>query len=143
MSKIPANSATIRSSSTTTSTATPTQSCSSRLTPQIPPDVHNFTLDTAYCQFSWPERLDKLEKRCCGGNELFVYDNCTQFCETNSSKRAWGDCVRTVVPDAEPPFGYACKVTVEESEDAFAEKPGIGWGGIIVVGLGFLAALGV
>lgn len=90
-------------------TLTPSR-CNSDEGPVIPPEILNYTSGTPYCQFNYPTYLANLIT-CCGNNtEVKVWNNCTQFCESNSvDPTLFSRCIRRILPDI-PPFGAGCGV---------------------------------
>ncbi|KAF2675355.1 hypothetical protein BT63DRAFT_420554 [Microthyrium microscopicum] len=63
------------------------------------PGMANFPKGAGYCQVNFPYRLEGLQ-RCCGGSELQIFNNCTQYCQTSYTEKTssqafqnWTYCV--------------------------------------------------
>jgi hypothetical protein len=67
--------------------------------PNIP---FNFTSyfppGSSYCQVNYPYALTDL-MRCCGGGKVESWNNCTQWCKTDSTLNLWSNCVQLYLDD--------------------------------------------
>jgi hypothetical protein len=57
-----------------------------------------FPKGSTYCQINFPYHLDRLQ-HCCGGGEVLVWNNCTQYCKTNKDADEFYFCIPLALGD--------------------------------------------
>jgi hypothetical protein len=91
-----------------------TTACNPGAMPSIPFDtITNFSAGTSYCQVNFPYHLDRLQY-CCGGGEVQLWQNCTQFCKTDRTLEKFSFCVKQAINDIRydpDPLGTLCGKT--------------------------------
>ncbi|KAF2256090.1 hypothetical protein BU26DRAFT_598856 [Trematosphaeria pertusa] len=90
--------------------------------PSVAPALGNqANVSHPYCQFNWEDRIPNLSDCCNDDAEVHVWNNCTQYCESDRDVMDWRECIVDKVPAADDQsYFFACISDNPQSPDVTA-----------------------